>query len=622
MGKFELKLAYRTLRKISDWAVTGYYDDVNVQGYENVPKDGPVIIVSTHHNEIIDIATLAATIPHRRHVSFWAKSSMFKNPIVGGVLSSSGTIPVNRNPNRGADAVASSNQSQSSLFMSSSQALAQDGVLGVFPEGTSYTQPSIVQIMSGAGWAAVEYVKWEHERAQKKVDDNSPQDSRLVIVPVTIVYTDKSRYLSRITVQYGSPIKVSDYTHDLFTGNHDPDERARTAVKQIMSTIESRLFEMTINAPDWETLYAARTARDILWGEERNISLPNWVPISQTLVRLLDASSEDSLELSEPLIRARTALTRYYSLLHHTSLTHSLVEKLLPLPFAVSPSSPYPNRVYHIKTLVKRVIRPSLLFSLPLDIAAFILFIPAFITHIPAYLTSHILVKVLATPGEEEGIAQYAAVGAGIGFGAGILGGSWKLALRCMQALYRQDFVETPITWLRENASEVIPNVKPSIGVATEVVRAIASHVLWKTWPGKLLSTILCGWAMIKWHGLFIRRFHSKFKELVATTRLQYLLALIRPATWSLPPGRDVEPYTQLPPPPTNEFIRKRTQTRDDEADRPTPPPVPSRQLMSGLLDARETAKRELWSYSQELAKRDKSVVDWLQVMGARLSQL
>jgi len=40
----QLKLVYRALRKISDWVVSGYYSDVYVEGEENVPSRGPMIM--------------------------------------------------------------------------------------------------------------------------------------------------------------------------------------------------------------------------------------------------------------------------------------------------------------------------------------------------------------------------------------------------------------------------------------------------------------------------------------------------------------------------------------------------------------------------------------------------
>jgi glycerol-3-phosphate O-acyltransferase / dihydroxyacetone phosphate acyltransferase len=149
-----------------------------------------------------ELASLAATIPHRRHLCFWAKSSMFANPISRAILSSSGAIPVKRNPNTNGDSSpttisngSNGTSSQSTLFLESSKALAKGDVIGVFPEGTSYTLPSIVQVMPGAAWSAIEYVQWARENMESG-------GKELDIVPVGIVYTNKSQYLSRVSLGY------------------------------------------------------------------------------------------------------------------------------------------------------------------------------------------------------------------------------------------------------------------------------------------------------------------------------------------------------------------------------------------------------------------------------------
>jgi 1-acyl-sn-glycerol-3-phosphate acyltransferase len=133
------------------------------------------------------------TIPHRRHLSFWAKSSLFKNPIVGTILSSSGAIPVNRNPDNAHTSETSTQSTQSNLFLATTYALSRGEAIGVFPEGTSYTEPRIMQVKGGAGWAAVEYAKWEVEHGQRA------EGGRLVVIPVAVVYTDKTVYRSRVS---------------------------------------------------------------------------------------------------------------------------------------------------------------------------------------------------------------------------------------------------------------------------------------------------------------------------------------------------------------------------------------------------------------------------------------
>ena len=44
----ELKLIYRILRLISDWALLGFFADVCVIGAENVPSDGALILLSIY----------------------------------------------------------------------------------------------------------------------------------------------------------------------------------------------------------------------------------------------------------------------------------------------------------------------------------------------------------------------------------------------------------------------------------------------------------------------------------------------------------------------------------------------------------------------------------------------
>jgi glycerol-3-phosphate O-acyltransferase/dihydroxyacetone phosphate acyltransferase len=105
---------------------------------------------------------------------------------------------------------ASRSPGTNTLFLATSRALAglrprggllnrlvgmfPDRVVGVFPEGTSYTEPCIVQVKEGAAWVALEYCRWMRENADST--DGQP----IKIIPVGIAYTDKTQYLSRVRV--------------------------------------------------------------------------------------------------------------------------------------------------------------------------------------------------------------------------------------------------------------------------------------------------------------------------------------------------------------------------------------------------------------------------------------
>lgn len=162
---------------------------------------------------------------------------MFKHPVVKYFMESSGAIRVRRNPNRvsssttpteepssptsstfgGANGtgapppISNANSTQGDLFKDTSYALSQGEVIGVFPEGTSYTLPAIAQILPGAAWAAVEYVrsvrgdklaKMKTDREKQvylKGEGRYGEMTGLGIVPVGIVYEDKKKYMSRVS---------------------------------------------------------------------------------------------------------------------------------------------------------------------------------------------------------------------------------------------------------------------------------------------------------------------------------------------------------------------------------------------------------------------------------------
>ena len=170
-----------------------------------------------HHNEILDIATLceyyscrarrasvlkaysAITMPHGRPVCFWAKSTMFVKPVARAIMTSSGSIPVRRNPNSSAssdDKKDGGSEGRLALFRETFHALDKGEVIGVFPEGTSYTEPQIAQVKEGAAWAALEYARWQMQHTSEY--DGSGQ-RKLMIVPVGIVYSDKTRFQSRVS---------------------------------------------------------------------------------------------------------------------------------------------------------------------------------------------------------------------------------------------------------------------------------------------------------------------------------------------------------------------------------------------------------------------------------------
>ncbi|KAG6917822.1 hypothetical protein DXG01_000882 [Tephrocybe rancida] len=344
------------IRQISDWALSSFFTEIRVIGGENVPKDGPIIVTATHHNMMLDPAVL---------------SSLFANPIVRYILFSSGNIPVDRK-----------SKDRQVLFKGTFEALSKGYAVALFPEGTSYTEPRIMQVKDGAAWAALEYSKWQQENPGSA----PPQD--VVIIPASIVYTDKSKYRSDVVVEYGQPIRLDAYKEQFFS---DVEGAPRAAVKRLTRAIESELLEATINAPDWNTLYAARMAHDILWEGNKSINLDEFVVTSQTLVDLFSGPT------TIPHFKTtKRNLLEYHSLLQSSRLSNPVLESL-PLPRSLDPNipAPIPSRLYTLLLLVRDTI--SALICLP-----FFLF--PLIVHIPVYFMGRLGARLVKD--EEETQAQ------------------------------------------------------------------------------------------------------------------------------------------------------------------------------------------------------------------------
>ncbi|KAM5533716.1 hypothetical protein V8D89_012589, partial [Ganoderma adspersum] len=270
------------------------------------------------------------------------------------------------------------------LFRGTFRALAEGKAVALFPEGTSYTEPHIMQVKDGAAWAALEYIKW----AQENPDKVKKGAENVMIIPATIVYTNKSKYRSQVIMEFGQPIRMEDYLGQFMSGE---EGAPRAAVKRLTAVIERELTQSTINAPDWDTLYAARMARDFLWPDERSINLDDFVTIFQTLVDLFSTP-----DLVPNMNAIKRHLLAYYSLLESTHLTNSVLSSL-PLPATLDPRQPVPlpSRLLTLSLLV----RDSIALLLPLPF-----FIVPIVLHAPAYAMGYFGARLAED--EEETQAQ------------------------------------------------------------------------------------------------------------------------------------------------------------------------------------------------------------------------
>ena len=111
---------YHLLHVLS-WLLTTLWFRLRKFGRENIPKEGPAILVC-NHLRMMDTACIIAFSP--RKVCFMAKKELFENPFLRAVLTSIGTFPISRG------------EADLSGIRTALRILKEGGLLCIFPEGT------------------------------------------------------------------------------------------------------------------------------------------------------------------------------------------------------------------------------------------------------------------------------------------------------------------------------------------------------------------------------------------------------------------------------------------------------------------------------------------------------
>ncbi|MGR3293725.1 MAG: lysophospholipid acyltransferase family protein [Candidatus Scalindua sp.] len=110
----------------------------DVKGLENIPDDEPVIFVSNHQS-LIDIKLSIAAIP--RNFSFISKDILFKIPILGKYMKTSGHISIRRSDERNAygtlNEVVKKLDGGKSIIFFPEGTRSESGELGKFKRGIS-----------------------------------------------------------------------------------------------------------------------------------------------------------------------------------------------------------------------------------------------------------------------------------------------------------------------------------------------------------------------------------------------------------------------------------------------------------------------------------------------------
>ena len=221
-------MIYALLKIITKLALKVYFRKIHIKGLEHIPKDGPLIIVSNHPSSFLDPVSIALFV--NREINFLAKGSLFKNKFVAKVLSNLNMTPVYRAQDD-SKLLTKNNQ----VFKACYNKLQANGVLMIFPEGTSEHERKLRPIKTGTARIAL--------GAAKENDYNL----NVKILPVGLNYTKSSKFRSELFIQFDRPIESKDY----FKEHQEFDKKA---VKTLTNQIEVRIKNLIVDTDEYESL--------------------------------------------------------------------------------------------------------------------------------------------------------------------------------------------------------------------------------------------------------------------------------------------------------------------------------------------------------------------------------
>ena len=218
---------YTFLKIFVDWSVKSSFRKYQVEGLENIPRDGSVIWAANHTNALMDPMVMLSSTKGRK--VFVARADIFKKNWARKALTFLRVMPIYRIRD-GINAVKHNDE-----VVEQATSVIMDGVpFVIFPEATHRAKHSLLKLSKGIFHIA--------ESAIEKSKDGDP----VYIQPIGIEYSDYFRFRNKVLIKFGKPANVSKFLED------HSDEPLPVAMQQMRELLTERLAEGIVYIPDDE----------------------------------------------------------------------------------------------------------------------------------------------------------------------------------------------------------------------------------------------------------------------------------------------------------------------------------------------------------------------------------
>lgn len=207
-------MIYIVLRQFIRFVLRFYIKKVEVNGMENLPLQGAVMLAGFHPNSFLDALIINCKVD--RPIWSLARGDAFKKPLARKILSQFFMMPIYR-ISEGKEYLGKNDETFercSEIFKNNSQVL-------IFSEGLCTNQTELMPLKKGTSRLAMQ--TWM-------------SDSDMVIVPVAINYSEFAKIGKNITLNFGPAIKQSDFEELAMDGKAIKtfNEKLTVALKQLV----------------------------------------------------------------------------------------------------------------------------------------------------------------------------------------------------------------------------------------------------------------------------------------------------------------------------------------------------------------------------------------------------
>jgi len=190
--------AYRIIRWLCRQISATWFREHGIVDEEWIPEEGGVLYAAWHPGSLIDPLLMLSLLPGQ--LTFVAKHTLFKTPLLGRFMRAAGAKPVYRRVDSESleGGSKNANKGNSALIDTLSEVLSEGGRCAIYPEGISHLMSKPQKTKTGPARIMLQAIREADKTGSK----------RPALVPVGLHYSDANRFRERALVTVHPPMNL------------------------------------------------------------------------------------------------------------------------------------------------------------------------------------------------------------------------------------------------------------------------------------------------------------------------------------------------------------------------------------------------------------------------------